>query len=201
MGKIAPISTTGAKDICNKLDQITSIVNSIRETAAHLHTLSEGLHRTVGQFKTAWTAPQAACRHALEHALEGAWILASRAHAPFPVPNTSRNIHFGYTMVTYGFHQAHHARLSPPSPMYAVACVGGSCFLCKNTHLDKRLASMNSGKLIRTLEDDGWEQVRVTGSHHHFKHPTKPGLVTVPHPKKDLPIGTVSSILKQAGLK
>ncbi|UCV02316.1 type II toxin-antitoxin system HicA family toxin [Dechloromonas denitrificans] len=60
---------------------------------------------------------------------------------------------------------------------------------------------MNSQKLIRMLEDDGWRQARVAGSHHHFKHPTKPGLVTVPHPKKDLPVGTVNSILKQAGLK
>ena len=60
---------------------------------------------------------------------------------------------------------------------------------------------MNSQKLIRMLEDDGWRQARVVGSHHHFKHPTKPGLVTVPHPKKDLPVGTVNSILKQAGLK
>jgi predicted RNA binding protein YcfA (HicA-like mRNA interferase family) len=60
---------------------------------------------------------------------------------------------------------------------------------------------MNSQKLIRMLEDDGWRQARVVGSHHHFKHPTKPGLVTVPHPKKDLPVRTVSSILKQAGLK
>jgi predicted RNA binding protein YcfA (HicA-like mRNA interferase family) len=60
---------------------------------------------------------------------------------------------------------------------------------------------MNSTKLIRMLEDDGWKQVRVTGSHHHFKHPTKKGLVTVPHPKKDLPAGTVNSILKQSGLK
>jgi len=60
---------------------------------------------------------------------------------------------------------------------------------------------MDSNKLIRMLEDDGWRQARVVGSHHHFKHPTKPNLVTVPHPKKDLPIGTVNSILKKAGLK
>ena len=60
---------------------------------------------------------------------------------------------------------------------------------------------MNSTRLIRMLEDDGWRQIRVNGSHHHFKHQTKNGLVTVPHPKKDLPIGTVNSILKQAGLK
>jgi predicted RNA binding protein YcfA (HicA-like mRNA interferase family) len=60
---------------------------------------------------------------------------------------------------------------------------------------------MDSQKLIRMLQDDGWIIVRTKGSHHHMKHQAKPGLVTVPHPKKDLPIGTVSSILKQAGLK
>jgi predicted RNA binding protein YcfA (HicA-like mRNA interferase family) len=59
---------------------------------------------------------------------------------------------------------------------------------------------MNSSKLIRMLEQDGWREVRVSGSHHHFKHPWKKGLVTVPHPKKDLPVGTVKSILKSAGL-
>jgi len=59
---------------------------------------------------------------------------------------------------------------------------------------------MNSSKLIRMLDEDGWKLVRITGSHHRFKHPTKPLLVTVPHPKKDLPVGTVRSILKTAGL-
>lgn len=50
------------------------------------------------------------------------------------------------------------------------------------------------------VEADGWYEVRVKGSHHHFKHDGKPGLVTIPHPKKELPIGTVRNILKQAGL-
>ncbi|MGC5885758.1 type II toxin-antitoxin system HicA family toxin [Ralstonia pseudosolanacearum] len=59
---------------------------------------------------------------------------------------------------------------------------------------------MQSAQVIRMLEEDGWELRRITGSHHQFKHPRKPGLVTVPHPKKDLPIGTVRSILKTAGL-
>lgn len=59
---------------------------------------------------------------------------------------------------------------------------------------------MNSRMLMKLVEDDGWVLVRVTGSHHHFKHPTKTGLVTIPHPKKDLPIGTVKNILRQAGL-
>lgn len=60
---------------------------------------------------------------------------------------------------------------------------------------------MNSRDIIRALIDNGWQEVRVTGSHHHVKHPIKKGLVTVPHPKKDLPPKTVNSILKQAGLK
>ncbi|MDH2638210.1 type II toxin-antitoxin system HicA family toxin [Acinetobacter baumannii] len=59
---------------------------------------------------------------------------------------------------------------------------------------------MKSLDLIKMIEADGWYEVRVTGSHHHFKHPNKRGLVTIPHPKKDLPNGTVKSILKQAGL-
>lgn len=60
---------------------------------------------------------------------------------------------------------------------------------------------MNSRDIIRRLMDDGWQEVRVKGSHHHFKHPRKLGIVTVPHPKKDLPPKTVASILNQAGLK
>jgi predicted RNA binding protein YcfA (HicA-like mRNA interferase family) len=58
----------------------------------------------------------------------------------------------------------------------------------------------DSRKIIKLLETDGWTFIGTTGSHHHFKHETKPGKVTVPHPKKDLPAGTVRSILKQAGL-
>lgn len=59
---------------------------------------------------------------------------------------------------------------------------------------------MNSAKIIKQIEDDGWYLVNVVGSHHQFKHPTKKGRVTVPHPKKDLPIKTVKSILKQVGI-
>jgi len=74
--------------------------------------------------------------------------------------------------------------------------------VCINTHVASgKVSIMDSQKLIRMLQDDGWEIIRTKGSHHHMKHQEKPGLVTVPHPKKDLPIGTVSSILKQAGLK
>ncbi|MHB9134116.1 MAG: type II toxin-antitoxin system HicA family toxin [Armatimonadota bacterium] len=59
---------------------------------------------------------------------------------------------------------------------------------------------MDSKNVIRMLEADGWMLVRVNGSHHQFKHSAKPGTVTVPHPKKDIPPGTLQSIKKQAGL-
>jgi predicted RNA binding protein YcfA (HicA-like mRNA interferase family) len=49
---------------------------------------------------------------------------------------------------------------------------------------------------------DGWREVTTKGSHRQFKHPTKPGRVTVSGPMSDgLPPGTLNSILKQAGLK
>jgi predicted RNA binding protein YcfA (HicA-like mRNA interferase family) len=60
---------------------------------------------------------------------------------------------------------------------------------------------MSSRELIEELETDGWYLVRSKGSHHHFQHPTKMGTVTVPHPKKDLPKGTVHAIRRAAGLK
>lgn len=55
---------------------------------------------------------------------------------------------------------------------------------------------------IAALESDGWKQVRVTGSHRQFHHPSKAGTVTVAgKPNLDLPPGTLNSVLKQAGLK
>jgi predicted RNA binding protein YcfA (HicA-like mRNA interferase family)/predicted RNase H-like HicB family nuclease len=49
------------------------------------------------------------------------------------------------------------------------------------------------------LKREGWVQVHITGSHHKFKHPGKPNHVTVPHPKKKLPIGILGNIYQQAG--
>lgn len=57
----------------------------------------------------------------------------------------------------------------------------------------------NSRKVIRLLEQDGWFLIDVSGDHHQFKHPSKKGRVTVPHPNRDIPIGTVHSIYRQAG--
>ena len=70
-------------------------------------------------------------------------------------------------------------------------------FECVSIHT----CMVSSRELIRLIQDDGWAHVATKGSHWQFKHPVKPGRVTVPHPKHDLPAGTVSSVLKQAGLK
>ena len=53
----------------------------------------------------------------------------------------------------------------------------------------------------QTVAKDGWFKVDQTGSHIQFKHPSKKGRVTVPHPKKDIPIGTLKNIERQAGFK
>ena len=58
---------------------------------------------------------------------------------------------------------------------------------------------MDSRAVIRLLEAAGWRLVRVTGSHHHFRHERRPGTVTVAHPVKDIPPGTLRSIERQSG--
>jgi predicted RNA binding protein YcfA (HicA-like mRNA interferase family) len=56
--------------------------------------------------------------------------------------------------------------------------------------------------LIKLVELDGWQHVRTTGSHRHYRHPEKPGTVTIPgHPSDDVAVGTKLSIFKQADLK
>ncbi|WP_410685900.1 type II toxin-antitoxin system HicA family toxin [Avibacterium paragallinarum] len=58
---------------------------------------------------------------------------------------------------------------------------------------------MDSKTAIKMIEKDGWYLVKVVGSHHQYKHPTKKGKVTIPHPRKEL--GHLEkSIKKQAGL-
>jgi predicted RNA binding protein YcfA (HicA-like mRNA interferase family) len=60
---------------------------------------------------------------------------------------------------------------------------------------------MNSRDVLKALLRDGWYEANQVGSHKQFKHPTKKGRVTVPHSKRDIPIGTLKSIEKQAGIK
>lgn len=63
------------------------------------------------------------------------------------------------------------------------------------------MKSYSSREVLKILYDDGWYEVACDGDHHQLKHPTKPGKVTVTHPKKHIPIGTLKGIEKQAGVK
>ena len=60
---------------------------------------------------------------------------------------------------------------------------------------------MKSREVIKRIEAEGWFEVRQQGSHRHFRHPTRPGTVTVPHPKSEMPVGTIKSIEKQSGVR
>ena len=61
---------------------------------------------------------------------------------------------------------------------------------------------MKVREVIALIEEDGWMLVVTRGSHRQFKHPVKPGRVTIAgHLAKDVPPGTLNSILKQGGLK
>jgi predicted RNA binding protein YcfA (HicA-like mRNA interferase family) len=76
--------------------------------------------------------------------------------------------------------------------------VGGRAFSPDHSLLPDGQGLSRSHKRTRS----GWLALyRRTGSHHHYKHATKPGKVTVPHPKRDLHPRTVRSIYRQAGLK
>ena len=69
-----------------------------------------------------------------------------------------------------------------------------AAWVCTLTH-------MNSRDVIAALRADGWSEVAQQGSHVQFRHPVKQGRVTVPHPKRDLPVGTLRSIERQAGIR
>lgn len=61
---------------------------------------------------------------------------------------------------------------------------------------------MKISEIIVLLQRDGWELKRMSGSHRHFVHPVKSGLVTVAgKPSATLKPKTEASILKQAGLR
>jgi predicted RNA binding protein YcfA (HicA-like mRNA interferase family) len=60
---------------------------------------------------------------------------------------------------------------------------------------------MDGRKSIKTLKQNGWYEIAKVGSHTQFRHPERKGRVTVPHPKKDMPIGTLKSIERQSGIK
>ncbi|EHQ90665.1 type II toxin-antitoxin system HicA family toxin [Desulfosporosinus youngiae] len=60
---------------------------------------------------------------------------------------------------------------------------------------------MKPRELENIVKADGWQYTDTKGSHKHYKHPSKPGKVTISFHGKDLKTKTVNSILKQAGLK
>jgi predicted RNA binding protein YcfA (HicA-like mRNA interferase family) len=60
---------------------------------------------------------------------------------------------------------------------------------------------MKAREVIRALAEAGWIEARSKGSHCHFKHPDRAGLVTVPlHGSADLKIGVIASIERQSGV-
>ena len=62
------------------------------------------------------------------------------------------------------------------------------------------MKSYSSREVLKMLKADGWYEVDCDGDHHQYKHHTKIVKVTVPHPRKDIPIRTLKSIQKQSGL-
>jgi predicted RNA binding protein YcfA (HicA-like mRNA interferase family) len=61
---------------------------------------------------------------------------------------------------------------------------------------------MKVWEVIALVEADGWYLVRTRGDHRQYKHPTKPGRVTISgHRNDDIHPKTLNSILTQAGLR
>ncbi|MCY4418082.1 MAG: type II toxin-antitoxin system HicA family toxin [Chloroflexi bacterium] len=60
---------------------------------------------------------------------------------------------------------------------------------------------MDSREVMRRLVEQGWYVARINGSHHQMKHPTHPATVTVPHPRKDVPKGTLRNIERLSGVR
>ena len=93
----------------------------------------------------------------------------------------------------------------PPIILYGVNLKLENLRTCKfcidAIHTGVYSFNVDSRDVIKLLKDDGWYVVGQEGSHIQFKHPTKRGRVTVPHPVKDIPDGTLGSIRRQAGLK
>jgi predicted RNA binding protein YcfA (HicA-like mRNA interferase family) len=60
---------------------------------------------------------------------------------------------------------------------------------------------MNSSDILKVLTASGWTHVRTRGSHHIFTHASTGRIAVVPHPKRDLPIGTVKALERRTGIK
>ena len=66
--------------------------------------------------------------------------------------------------------------------------------------MNQKLPRVSWKECEKTLKRDGWYEARQTGDHHHYAHPAKPGLVTIPE-RATLAMPLLKSILKQAGLR
>lgn len=66
--------------------------------------------------------------------------------------------------------------------------------------MSKRLPTVRPRQLIRVLEQSGWKLARSKGSHHHFTHPDKPQVISVPVHARDMKRGTLAGILSDAGI-
>ncbi len=86
-----------------------------------------------------------------------------------------------------------------PSMVFANVIVISAivCMMCIITKGE----NVTSADVIAILKSQGWVQKRSKGSHHQFHHPDRSGLVTVPHPRKDIKPGTLAQIWRQAGIK
>ena len=60
---------------------------------------------------------------------------------------------------------------------------------------------MRPKELMKLLSQNGWEVVRIEGSHYIHQHHTRPGNISVPFHNKEMATGTLNAILKAAGLK
>ena len=68
------------------------------------------------------------------------------------------------------------------------------------TNLPQSVTHIWQKAFFKHALENGWYQVKQKGSHHQYRHPTKPGKVTIPEHGGDLNPDTVKSIIKQAGL-
>lgn len=74
------------------------------------------------------------------------------------------------------------------------------CWGYTNPRLNEQGNRLKSVEFIKLVEKKGWVLVRTKGSHHHFKHPDQPHILTIPHPKQQLGKGLLKKLIKQAGL-
>jgi predicted RNA binding protein YcfA (HicA-like mRNA interferase family) len=92
--------------------------------------------------------------------------------------------------------------VTPQKPEFFVKTINTYCNTYYNYTIKSREAvNISSDEAVVLIKSNGWYEVGQTGSHKHFKHPSKPGRTTIPMGYKDLNIKTRNSILKQAGLK